>query len=131
MSAREPREAVLFPRRTAMDEKKTEGRNGFSRRGMLGSTAAGLAGLAAGATSTGLFPEARAQQRRQQGLSAEVKPGDLDEYYGFSSGGQSGEIRIIGLPSGRELGRIPIFNRCSATGWGQTNESLKTEGQLP
>jgi nitrous-oxide reductase len=119
-----------------MDEKKSEGRGGFSRRGMLGGAAvAGLAGLAGGAAGAGLLSEAHAQQRRppQGGLGAEVKPGDLDEYYGFSSGGQSGEIRILGLPSGRELGRIPIFNRCSATGWGQTNESLKilTEGQLP
>ncbi|MDX9859918.1 MAG: TAT-dependent nitrous-oxide reductase [Rhodospirillales bacterium] len=117
--------------------KSNEKTTGVSRRALLGTTAktatlAGLAGAAGiggfGALTTGSHP-ARAQERP----AYEVKPGQLDEYYGFWSSGQSGEVRIFGVPSMRELMRIPVFNYEGATGWGVTNESRRilTEGLLP
>ncbi|WP_415716051.1 TAT-dependent nitrous-oxide reductase [Roseibium sp.] len=111
-----------------MKENETQGR--MSRRDLLGGTAktAVVAGMGAVAVS-GANPAYAAEG----GQKWEMAPGELDEYYGFWSSGQTGEVRILGVPSMRELMRIPVFNRCSATGWGQTNESLKilTEGLLP
>ncbi|OBY26903.1 TAT-dependent nitrous-oxide reductase [Leisingera sp. JC1] len=98
-----------------------------TRRGLLGATASGavLAATGAGSALLGAKPA--------QASGVNLEPGELDEYYGFWSSGQTGELRIMGVPSMRELMRVPVFNRCSATGWGQTNESLKilTEGLLP
>jgi nitrous-oxide reductase len=107
-----------------MIENENE-RVGISRRGLLGTTA-----MAATAAGTALVAPKVAEAAEG---SANVGPGDLDEYYGFWSSGQTGEMRILGVPSMRELMRVPVFNRCSASGWGQTNESRKilTEGLTP
>jgi nitrous-oxide reductase len=115
----------------ARDDENTT----ISRRQVVGTAALGAAGIAGGLAlgKAGAPTPAAAQTQPQGHQKAEIAPGQLDEYYGFYSSGQSGEVRIVGVPSMRELMRIPVFNRCSATGWGLTNESLKvlTEGLTP
>ena len=118
-----------------MSEKSVEG--GLNRRDLLSGTGklaaiAGIAGASGAAGAGGGMLLAPGRARAAEG-SASVGPGELDEYYVFFSSGQTGEMRIVGLPSMRELMRVPVFNRCSATGWGQTNESRKilTEGLTP
>jgi len=124
------------------DVKKVDDvkRAGLNRRQMLGATVGGAALTAGGGTAALLgggaaltAGTAATSASAATGGKVELAPGELDPYYGFWSSGQTGELRIMGFPSMRELMRVPVFNRCSATGWGQTNESLKvmTEGLLP
>ncbi|TAM31826.1 MAG: TAT-dependent nitrous-oxide reductase, partial [Paraburkholderia sp.] len=116
------------------------------RRFLASSAVAGLAGAslslglagcnkgssdaapAAGAASaaSGADPQASINWEKY-----EVHPGKLDTYYGFSSGGHSGDLRIHGLPSGREIRRVPIFNVDCMSDWGITNESRAIIGTKP
>jgi nitrous-oxide reductase len=120
-----------------MTDETENNQRGLSRRSVLGTTAAlaaaGTTGIVGGLGLGRSQAQPAPAHAGSPHAKTEVAPGELDEYYVFSSSGQTGEVRILGLPSMRELMRVPVFNRCSATGWGLTNESRKilTEGLTP
>ncbi|MEO5378706.1 MAG: TAT-dependent nitrous-oxide reductase [Magnetococcus sp. DMHC-6] len=117
----------------AEDEKQGLTRRDLFDTGLKVAAVGGLAGLAGRMAAVGGGLALSMPSTAAAAANAEVTPGQLDEYYGFWSGGQTGEVRVLGVPSMRELTRIPVFNRDSATGWGQTNESIKilSEGLTP
>src|ERR1041385_6321395 len=58
--------------------------------------------------------------RSSRSIAAEkvyVGPGELDRYYGFLSGGQSGSVFVVGIPSGRLIREIPVFEPRAAYGY--------------
>ncbi|MGB0199459.1 MAG: Sec-dependent nitrous-oxide reductase [Flavobacteriaceae bacterium] len=52
-----------------------------------------------------------------------VEPGQHDDFYGFFSGGFSGQVSVYGLPSGRQLKVIPVFSVDAEKGYGFNEET--------
>lgn len=64
-----------------------------------------------------------------------VAPGEYDEYYGFFSGGFSGQLSVYGLPSGRLLKVIPVFSQDPEKAYGYNEETkpmlMTSHGFIP
>jgi nitrous-oxide reductase len=114
----------------------SESDTGMGRRRFLNSAAAaGLAGVGMAACSEKPATAVAGAASGPVGAHTEgsskvhLKPGELDTYYGLWSGGHTGDMRVLGLPSGREITRIPCFVPDALVGWGVTNESKDVMGR--
>src|SRR5215831_6229358 len=64
--------------------------------------------------------------RSARSLAAEkvyVPPGEQDKYYAFLSGGQSGSVFVVGIPSCRIIREIPIFEPRAGLGYANNPNS--------
>ena len=108
----------------------------FIRNGLLAAT--GVAGLgltlAGAASSAETLDQVLARRGlTQQDLLAAAKTytptGKRDEFIVFSSGGQSGQIIVYGVPSMRILKYIAVFTPEPWQGYGYDEESKKVLAQ--
>jgi nitrous-oxide reductase len=84
---------------------------------LIGGFAGGLGGggtLAEVASSRGLTSE-----EAVGALKSFIAPGSHDEYVMVASGGHSGQLHLVGIPSMRLLKTIPVFTPESWSGYGQ------------
>jgi nitrous-oxide reductase len=89
-----------------------------ARLGGETATGGGLADLAEERGLTG--------QQAESALKTFVPPGEHDEYYMFASGGHSGQVLVIGVPSMRLLKEIPVFTPDAWQGYGYGTDQGNT-----
>ncbi|MDO9467151.1 MAG: TAT-dependent nitrous-oxide reductase [Thiobacillus sp.] len=116
----------------SLDAQPDPGRRKFlNTAALIGLSGAGLSvGLSACKREEAVAPGTPSAPAAHVS-SAHLKPGELDTYYGLWSGGHTGDFRVLGLPSGRELHRVPCFVPDALVGWGITNESKAIMGTKP
>src|SRR5919206_291275 len=81
---------------------------------IIGALVGGVAALYA--TGCGAVGSARSL-RAAAAEKVYVAPGEHDKYYAFLSGGQSGSVFVVGVPSGRLIREIPVFEPRAAYGY--------------
>jgi nitrous-oxide reductase len=79
----------------------------------LGASSASGGNLAAAAEARGLTGD-----QAEAALSTFVAPGEHDDYLMFASGGHSGQLHVIGMPSMQLLKTIPVFTPDAWAGYG-------------
>jgi nitrous-oxide reductase len=91
----------------------------MSKKIMLAAVAVLFVGVAAGMS----VPRGGSGALADIASRTYVAPGDYDEFYGFLSGGYSGQLSVWGIPSGRMFKVIPVFSQDPETGYGYTEET--------
>ncbi|HEY6394099.1 MAG TPA: hypothetical protein VIX12_01705 [Candidatus Binataceae bacterium] len=89
-----------------------------------------LAGMLAGCRTS----DQQAKTDSDVARSVYVPVGKWDKYYAFLSGGQAGNVLVYGIPSGRLIRSIPVFEPRAQYGYGMpgtaSGEMLKASGPL-
>ncbi len=113
-----------------MHEQTKWARRGAVAIGFLVVTVLVLARCAPSAPKGSRRAPAAASDLQVAATKTYVAPGDLDEYYMFSSGGHSGQVFVYGVPSMRHLVTIPVFTPYPGTGYGFDDDTKKMLGAL-
>ncbi len=94
-----------------------------------------ITAVAAGLLATGCRPTVpRGESTAEVAKDVYVPVGKWDKYYAFLSGGQAGTVLVYGIPSGRLIRSIPVFEPRAQYGYGipgtASYDLLKSTGPL-